>query len=125
MDEPLAIPCNRCPEFRPVVYPSTPNTAEEYDVFCDGHMDDDVFLMFMENRNDPEDTCPYLELLDRVAALEKNQTAALVVIDHINQMASDIRGDWTDPRYECRAIWDDVETLQGLLSVHSDAKEET
>ncbi|MBI5289944.1 MAG: hypothetical protein HY873_13305 [Chloroflexi bacterium] len=30
----------------------------------------------------------------------------LTLIDFCDQMATRIRADWTDPRRECRAIWD-------------------
>ena len=37
------------------------------------------------------------------------------LLDKINDLVSDIRGDWTDPRTECRAIWDIINQWQAQL----------
>lgn len=37
------------------------------------------------------------------------------LLDRIDSLVSDIRGDWTDPRTECRAIWDITSEWQAKL----------
>jgi len=35
----------------------------------------------------------------------------------ISNLFSAIRGDWSDPRYECRLGWEAVSHLRGLLEI--------
>lgn len=37
------------------------------------------------------------------------------IVDKIYAMASSIRGDWTDPRSECREIWRLCKKLKEIL----------
>ena len=39
------------------------------------------------------------------------------LLGRINDLVSDIRGDWTDPRTECRAIFDIINQWQDKLKV--------
>ena len=36
-------------------------------------------------------------------------------LDKISSLVSDIRGDWTDPRAECRKIWEILDRVQKFL----------
>ena len=36
-------------------------------------------------------------------------------VKEINGWAHNIRGDWSDPRWECRQIWDRCEKINKLL----------
>ena len=72
------IPCQGCPAFEAVTYPSTPDHAEEYDSFCNAMDEDDslgesIFLRFLEYQSDEGDVCPYrtlYELDTKYVALE-------------------------------------------------------
>jgi hypothetical protein len=47
--------------------------------------------------------------------LDEREEQLMTIIDFCNEMASDIRGDWTDPRTQCRAIWDAHDLAHVLL----------
>ena len=50
--------------------------------------------------------------------LEMPETTAAEIIKKIYGMASSIRGDWTDPRTECREIWRLCDLLHAMIVPH-------
>lgn len=46
---------------------------------------------------------------------EMPEETAVQIVDKIRSFASDIRGDWTDPRSECREIWRLCDVLKERL----------
>ena len=42
---------------------------------------------------------------EELTAFDLPENSPIEIIDKISAMASSIRGDWTDPRSECREIW--------------------
>lgn len=101
LDGPPPIPCGNCPEFEAVTYPSTPDSAEEYDTFCNALMGDGVFLRFMEGQNDENDSCPYYDLLQVAKLLGERLSAEKLANDdtYYGTAESELRGAWL-PMYE-------------------------
>lgn len=45
---------------------------------------------------------------------EQKQTI-ITILDYIDKLTSDIRGDWNDPRSQCREIWEAVSRAKEFL----------
>ena len=51
-----------------------------------------------------------------------NKDRAQYLVDYIGTLFTDIRGDWTDPRWECRSGWEACARLRGELKLAGDTK---
>jgi hypothetical protein len=49
--------------------------------------------------------------------LERERAEVREVAEEIQGAADNIRGDWTDPRSDCRAIWEQVARLRAIVGV--------
>jgi len=59
---------------------------------------------------------------EEISCFELPEETEEQIVEKIHSMASSIRGDWSDPRSECREIWRLCGKLKELLKSRTEPK---